>query len=316
MEVLESLNEIKARHRHAVLTIGNFDGIHLGHQKIIRAAIAMAEGEKAKTMAMTFEPHPLRVLVPDRGVKLMTPQAEKIRILKHFGINIVLIVPFTKDFAHMQPDAFIEDVLLEKLNVTGVVVGHNYAFGRGRKGTTEILRRRGEKLGFKVKVVRHATVDGEVVSSSRIRSLIGWGRVWEAAQYLGRPYAIEGIVVRGAGRGAKLLETPTANIETDNEVIPTEGVYAVRTTLEGQHYDGVANIGKNPTFDGLSVSYEVHLFNFRGNLRGKTLKVHFIDRIREERTFPSAEALHDQITEDIASAKAILRRKGEKLELL
>jgi riboflavin kinase/FMN adenylyltransferase len=206
----------------------------------------------------------------------------------------------------MQADDFINEVLVGKLGAKMVIVGHNYAFGRGKKGTTDLLRRRGEKLGFKVKVVRNAMREGNVVSSSRIRSLLGWGRVCEAAAYLGRPYSIEGAVVKGHGRGAKLLDTPTANITTPNELVPKEGVYAVRVDISGKFHDGVANIGTNPTFGNLEPSYEVHIFDLKRNLRGERLKIYFIERLREEIRFPDVDALHAQIETDIAKAKKVL----------
>jgi riboflavin kinase/FMN adenylyltransferase len=191
-----------------------------------------------------------------------------------------------------------------------VIVGHNYAFGKGKRGTTELLRKQGKKYGFGVKVVRNASLEGNVVSSSRVRSLLGWGRVCEAADYLGRPYSIEGTVIRGEGRGAKLLDTPTANISTPNELVPKEGVYAVRVELGGKTLDGVCNIGTNPTFGNAEPSYEVHIFDLKKNLRGERLKIFFVKRLREEIRFPDVDALHAQIEADIAHAKEVLNEKS------
>jgi riboflavin kinase/FMN adenylyltransferase len=309
MEVLEGLEAVRKRHQGAVITIGNFDGVHLGHQKIISEVVQRAHTSHTKSLAITFEPHPIKILVPEREPRILTPPGKKTRLLVRYGIDCVLVINFTREFAKLPPDDFIENVLINRLRARDVIVGHNYAFGKGKRGTTELLRRRGKKLGFDVKVVRNAKLGGEVVSSSRIRSLLGWGRVCEASTFLGRPYSIEGTVIKGAGRGASLLETPTANIATPNEVVPKAGVYAVRVALGNKQLDGVANIGKNPTFHGTRMSYEVHILDFKGNVLGKELKVFFIDRIREERTFDSAHALKKQIEKDIAHAREILKRK-------
>lgn len=313
MEILKGLEAVTERHRGVVLTIGNFDGVHIGHQKIIRAVADEAARLGSPSMAITFDPHPLTVLAPDRSPKLITPPAEKARLLGGYGIGIVLFVNFSREFANLLPDTFIKDILVEKLRVKAVIVGHKYAFGKGKKGTTELLRRRGKKYGFKVKVVRNAKMYGKDVSSSRIRTIINNGRVAKAADLLGRPYIIEGEVIKGAGRGERLLDTPTANISTSSEVIPKDGVYAVRAALKDEGFknihDGVANIGTNPTFHGTALSFEVHLFGFTGDLLGRTIRVWFIERLREERTYPSAEALHEQIVKDIAGAKESLARK-------
>jgi riboflavin kinase/FMN adenylyltransferase len=308
VDVLNGIEDIKPRHSGCVVTIGNFDGMHRGHQKIFNTVLEEARKLKVKSMAITFEPHPMKVLRPESEVKLLTPPEEKARLMKHYGMDQVLFIMFDRDFASMQADDFIRDVLVERLQAKMVIVGHGYAFGKGKRGTTDLLRKRGEKYGFRVKVVRNATKDGNVVSSSRIRSLLGWGRVCEAAAYLGRPYTIEGTVVKGAGRGAKLLDTPTANITTPNELVPKEGVYAVRVELGGKVYDGVANIGTNPTFGNAEPSYEVHVFGLKRNLRGERLRMDFIERLREEVRFPDVDSLHAQIETDIGKAKEVLSK--------
>lgn len=308
MEVLSGIEEIQPRHRGAVVTIGNFDGVHLGHQKIINAVLGEARKLGTKSMAITFEPHPMKILRPERDVKTLTPPEEKARLMKLYGLDAVLFVLFDRDFANMQAEDFISDVLVEKLGAKMVIVGHNYSFGRGKKGTTELLRRRGRKYGFGVKVVRHATIEGNVVSSSRIRSLLGWGRVCEAAAYLGRPYMIDGTVIKGAGRGAKILDTPTANISTPNELVPKSGVYAVRVGLGNRFLDGVANVGTNPTFGNMEPSYEVHIFDFSEDIRGERLKIYFVERLRDEIRFPDTDALHEQIVADIGKAREVLAR--------
>ncbi len=264
-------------------------------------------------MVMSFDPHPVKVLAPERNMKLLATPEEKARLIEAMGIDVLLCVKFDKEFSRIPPDDFIRDVLVEKLNVKEVIVGANYAFGKNKKGTIDLLRRRGEKYGFGVKAVRDVMVHGHTVSSSTVRSLITRGAVAEVENFLGRAYSIEGTVIKGKGRGQRILNIPTANISTPVEIAPKEGVYAVRVLFKRTVYDGVANIGRNPTFGNAEVSYEVHLFNFRGDLLGKNLRVYFIDRIRGERTFPDPESLKKQIGEDIEITKKILAAKNPKL---
>ena len=239
----------------------------------------------------------------------MTPFREKARLIESSGIDVLLCIHFDREFAHTKPDDFIKEVIVDRIGAREVIVGHNYAFGKGKKGGTALLRQRGKKYGFMFRVIRHARLYGEVASSSRIRSLLSRGRVCESSWLLGRPYMIEGKVIRGAGRGGSLLNVPTANIETTCELVPKEGVYAVKVGLGERILDGVANIGRNPTFGEQSMSYEVHLFDFSENVLGRALRVYFIDRIRDEKTFPDVRTLHDSILRDIERAKEILRTK-------
>ncbi|GAB4390759.1 MAG: bifunctional riboflavin kinase/FAD synthetase [Thermodesulfovibrionales bacterium] len=309
MEILNGIEAVRERHRGAVVTIGNFDGVHMGHQKIIAAVTQAAGAAGARSLAITFDPHPVKVLAPERGLSILTPADEKAALMAHYGLDAVLFINFSREFARIPADDFIRDVLVGRLGARQVIVGHGYAFGRGKKGTTELLRRRGRRLGFGVKVVRNARIHGDVVSSSRIRGLLSRGKVSEAAALLGRPYMIKGEVIRGAGRGGRLLGTPTANISTPYELVPREGVYAIKARFDGKAWDGVASIGTNPTFGNSRVSYEAHLFGFSGDLVGKTLKVYFVERIRDERRFSDAEGLKAQILEDIARAREALRAR-------
>ncbi len=318
---VRALEGLKGRYKNIVLTIGNFDGVHIGHQKIISRVAERAKALRGTPAALTFEPHPTKVLYPERAPRTITPIEEKARLIAHCGIKLLCLIDFTKEFASIEAEDFIGRVLSGSLGVREVIVGHNYAFGRGKKGTTALLRRRGRRFGFSVHVVRPARVWGDVVSSSRIRSLILRGRVCEASAFLGRPYTIEGRVVKGAGRGGRLLGIPTANLEVKNELIPKEGVYAVRVGLQGGQcpppyrrlYEGVANIGTNPTFAAQRVSYEVHILGFSKDILGKTLRLHFIDRIRDEKTFPDADALREQIKKDIERARGIFKRKRPEM---
>ncbi len=329
MEIIKALQN-KLNYQNPVVTIGNFDGVHIGHQKIFAQVIKKAQEINGTPIAITFEPHPVRILAPERGLKMITTFDDRVKLISASGIEVMICMNFTREFAKMEPDSFIKDILVDKIGVKWVIVGHNYAFGKGKKGTTSLLRRRGEKYGFRVKVVRYAKVYDDIVSSSRIRSLILRGRVCEASKMLGRAYHIEGTVIKGAGRGTSVLHTPTANITTFNELIPKEGVYAVRVSIgnmrgvmdteqECEVYDGVANIGKNPTFVPISgnipVNYEVHIFDFNRNLLGEKIKIHFIDRIRDEKKFSGVKELEDQIKKDIQKAKDILSKRRDRLYL-
>ncbi len=313
MEIIKGFEALEKIYPNTVLTIGNYDGVHLGHQKILSMVRKKAEEINGTSVVMTFEPHPVKVLAPERDVKLLTTPEEKARLIAKMGIDILLFVTFNKEFAQILPDDFIKDILVNKLHVKEVIVGVNYAFGKGKKGNIELLKKRGKEFGFHATAVPDVLVHGNIVSSSSIRNLILKGQMQEVSTYLGRAYSILGTVIKGKGRGKSILNIPTANITTPVEIAPKEGVYAVRVGYKGSIYDGVANIGKNPTFKEKAVSYEVHLFGFSGDLLGEYLRVYFIDRIRNERTFPNVAALEKQIREDIETARAILRVKNPKL---
>jgi riboflavin kinase/FMN adenylyltransferase len=260
-------------------------------------------------MAVTFDPHPAKIVTPEKGVRVLTSFQEKVRLMEFHGIGVVLCIHFDRDFAAIKPDEFIRDVIVGRIGAREVIVGHNYSFGKGKKGTTKLLRNRSRKYGFIFRVIRSARLYGDVVSSSRIRSLLSRGRVCEASWLLGGPYTMEGEVVKGTGRGGGLLKIPTANISTLNELVPKEGVYAVKVDLEGKILDGAANLGKNPTFGENKVSYEIHILDFSGDVLHRRLKVHFIDRIRDEKAFPDVHALAEQIRKDIEHAREILKTK-------
>ncbi len=306
MEIIRELGNLNKSYPNTVLTIGNFDGVHLGHQKILSMVMKEARARKGTPMVMTFDPHPMKVLAPERDVRLLITFEEKVRLMKSAGIRVLLSIPFTKEFANMLPDHFITEVLANKIRAKAIIIGSQYAFGKNKKGTIDLLRRRGKKYGFTVHAVRHAKIHGHIVSSSSIRTLLMKGAVKEVSLFLGRAYSIEGKVIRGKGRGQKILHIPTANITTPVEISPKEGVYAVRIGWEGNIFNGVANIGKNPTFGNADVSYEVHIFNFSGNLLGKNLRIYFLDRIRNEQTFPDTESLEKRIREDMKQAGEIL----------
>ncbi len=312
MEIVVGLEALEKPYPNTVLTIGNYDGVHLGHQKILSAVVKKAAETGGTSMVMTFDPHPVKVIAPDKQIKLLTTTAEKARLLESAGIQVLLLVNFNREFANTPAEDFIEEILVKKLRVREVIVGDHYTFGKQKRGTIDLLKKYGKLRGFGVQAIKNVTVHGNVVSSSAVRSLIQRGAVSEAAQYLGRAYSIEGTVIRGKGRGQRILNIPTANITTPVEIVPREGVYAVRVSLRGNTYDGVANIGKNPTFGNGQLSYEVHLFSFSGNLLGEHIRIEFIERIRAERTFPDAASLEKQIRDDIECARRLLRERSRE----
>jgi riboflavin kinase / FMN adenylyltransferase len=305
MAITEDLMDQFGRAK-TIVTIGNFDGIHKGHQKIFAAVVTRARETDGSPVAVTFSPHPVKTLLPDRSLRLITSEHDKERLIFGAGIRDIVNIDFNEEFARTDSEDFIRDILVGLLKAKWVIVGHNCRFGRARKGNTDLLRSMGRKYGFRVSVIRYAKLHGDIISSSRVRSSIVGGRISETALMLGRAYHIDGRVVKGAGRGAALLGVPTANIETENELIPKEGVYAVRISLGDNVYGGVANIGRNPTFGRDVMSYEMHILDFRRNLLGKRLRVHFIERIRDEKKFGCPEALGSRINKDIETARSIL----------
>jgi riboflavin kinase/FMN adenylyltransferase len=299
----------------AVVTIGSFDGIHKGHQKIFAAVKKKADEIGGRAVAVTFDPHPVKVLAPERRLRLITSAEDKERIIFGSGINDIINIDFSPEFSRTEAEEFVREILVGLLNSKWVIVGRSCRFGYNRKGNAEFLKKMGRKYGFRVRLVDYARLNGDVVSSTRVRSAVSGGRVAEAAKMLGRAYHMDGTVIKGAGRGKALLGAPTANLDPVNELTPKEGVYAVRVSLGKRVYDGAANIGRNPTFKGDSVSYEIHLFDFSRNILGRRLRVHFIERIRDERRFSSVEDLRAQMQKDFDRAAGLLRRKKTALYL-
>ena len=310
------------------IAIGNFDGVHLGHRGLFDAARTSARALGGPAGALTFEPHPARLLAPAYAPPLISSPSRKRELLAEAGVEELVVQPFDRAFAGTEPDRFVE--LLAASGVAEVVVGHDFTYGRERGGTVDTLRQGLAQRGARLHVVAPITVHGLVVSSTKIREFTLEGRVEAASQLLGRPFDLEGDVVRGAGRGQK-LGWPTANIRTDAELLPAVGVYAVRarlvesaaTTSEvgtylpptvGPPIAGAANLGLNPTFrdDAHAGSgreplmLEVHLLDFDEDLYGRSLRVEFVHRLRDERRFPNVEALKEQIGRDVASARRLL----------
>jgi riboflavin kinase/FMN adenylyltransferase len=308
MRIIDDLTFTREDFSSPVVTIGNYDGLHLGHQAIIKRVIELARDGKKKAVVLTFEPHPVKFLHPELQIPLITPYRKKMMLLTQFGVDVTINLPFTEDIARMSAKEFIQEIVQRRIAPCWVVVGFNFTFGKGRTGTPEELKKIGEELGFGVEIIPPHTVAGEVVSSTRIRELIARGDIREANRMLGSNFFMLGKVIHGHARG-KSLGFPTANLEITQDLYPKEGVYAATAIVDEQRYDGVVNIGTNPTFGDEKLAVEVFLFDYHGDLYGKELQVALVDKLRDEQTFPSVDALVRQIGQDIQKAKEILRGK-------
>jgi len=306
LKIIRGLGDLEKFELDApVVTLGNFDGVHLGHQEIFRQVVSWAFSTGGASVVFTFEPHPLKVLAPQRSPKLLSTFRDKMALIEASGMDAVICAKFTPEFASQNPEEFVKNVLVDTLGIKQLFVGHDYAFGRGRTGDTEFLRDAGTRYGFDLHVIGPIKVEEIIVSSTKIRKLITDGEVCIASKLLGRPYSIEGTVIHGESRG-KSLGFPTANIRTPNELPPKEGVYAVSVEVEGKTYGGAANIGKNPTFDGDKASYEVHILDYEGDLYGKFIKMRFMKRVRDEVRFKGVDELVAQIHKDVERVRSIL----------
>jgi riboflavin kinase/FMN adenylyltransferase len=307
MEVIRDSQEIPERLRGAFVTIGNFDGVHLGHRFIFRRLVEEAHREGRPAVAISFDPHPKMVLHPERRpFYLITTPEEKIGLLADLEIDAFVLIPFSVEYARTTAEEFVRKILWERLRVRRILIGHDYTFGRGRVGNGAFLTESGRRLGFEVEVMNAFSVGDTVISSTKIREALLAGEVRFAATLLGRPYNLGGRVISGNHRGVR-LGFPTANIAPDKELVPARGVYAVRILREGKSHDGVLNIGFNPTFADKKRSVEVHIFDFQQDIYGEPIEILFIERIRDEVRFESPEKLIAQIGRDIARAREILQ---------
>jgi riboflavin kinase/FMN adenylyltransferase len=303
--LITDLKEISTPFAKSAITLGNFDGLHLGHQELVRKVITRAKELGAYSIVVTFRPHPLKVLAPEKCPPLISIYEEKIRLFEKLGVDVLVKIPFTLEFAKMSPEDFVKGILCDLLGAKEIFVGFNYRFGRGREGNITTLKALGKKLGFTVREIEQVSLDGEVISSTKIRHLLRDGEVEHAARLLGRTYAITGIVIKGDGRG-KNLGFPTANIAPKHAIIPSHGVYAVRLSVRDRFYDGIANIGMRPTFGKNALAIEVHVFDFNEDIYGEEISLYFIGKIREEIKFNSSGELIHQINKDVETARGLL----------
>ncbi len=309
MELVEHLDKIEKPYKNAVITIGNFDGVHIGHQALFHEVIEKADELNGTSIVMTFEPHPIRVLLQNGQPPLITMYEQKVELIKSSGIDVLIRVPFTRKFASISAREFVEDILLRRIGMKAIVVGKDYTFGRNREGNLDLLKTYAEDLGFLVIVadwIQSSNGQPGRISSTRARELVMEGKVDEAQKLLGRHYQIRGTVTTGHNRGGRLLGFPTANITLEDELCPKNGVYAVTTECGNKHCKGVANIGYSPTFGDQAFTVEVHILDFNETIYGQPIRVNFVQRIRDEKKFSSIEELADQIKKDIIKARDIL----------
>ncbi len=309
MLTFHQLDDVPRDFGPTVVSVGNFDGVHRAHRCVIDEVVARSKANKARSVVVTFEPHPTRILRPDHSLKLLTPLPEKLRLLEATGADAVLLLPFSRDLSLMTPREFVHDILEDRLKAREVHEGYNFHFGHKAAGNIEMLRELGGTMGFEVHDYPEMRLRGEPVSSSHIRKLLSDGRVSRARHLLARPFSVLSTAGRGRGYGTKYT-VPTINLARYEELVPKDGVYITRTRVGAECFDSVTNVGNRPTFGADSFAIETHLLNFHPiELSAETeVEIYFLDRVRDEIKFPSVEALKEQIGRDVGKAQRYLRR--------
>ncbi|HTD52107.1 MAG TPA: bifunctional riboflavin kinase/FAD synthetase [Thermoanaerobaculia bacterium] len=297
--------------RGGVATIGNFDGLHLGHRKILEAVVSRAREIGKPSMAITFEPHPLAVLRPDQAPRRLQTLRQKEEVIESIGIDWLLVIPFTRDFSLTEPEDFVKGFLSQRLAVAELRIGEHFAFGRGKRGSLELLRKMGPELGFVASGVDEVLYKGEPISSTRIRTAIEAGLIPDANAMFGREYELEGIVSKGERVGRK-IGYPTINLASENDLYPADGVYVTQIEIRsfGKRFDCVTNIGRRPTvYEDYATTIETYVLEFSSDVYGERVRLFFFDRLREERKFPSVMELTQQIGRDIETTKEYFRNR-------
>jgi riboflavin kinase/FMN adenylyltransferase len=307
MKIYEGLGEFPTL-KNAVVTSGTFDGVHLGHQKILQRVLEIAERIDGETVLITFWPHPRLVLFPEEHkLRLLSTFEEKAKLLREFGIDHLISIPFTKEFSELSSQEFIENLLVNKIKCKKLVIGYDHRFGKNREGSFEYLQANHLKFGFELEEIPRQDVDDIGISSTKIRKALEAGDVTMALNYLGRPYELNGLVIKGQQIG-RSIGFPTANIHIPNDykLVPRDGVYAVQAAVNGNLYKAMLNIGNRPTVDGSKKTVEAHLFDFQGDLYDKQITIYFKAFLREERKFNGLEELKAQLKLDQVTAKKLL----------
>lgn len=316
MKIYERLADINAPIEKAYVTIGNFDGVHRGHQKLFSEVVRKARENNGTSVVITFEPHPLKVVRPDIGIKLISTYKQKLELIEMARIDVLIVIPFTREFANTQAEDFVDQVLLKTIGVKELVVGYDYAFGKGRQGDIPFLKEQGLKKGFAVSVVEPLYVDEILSSSTKVRELVALGKMRYVNKLLGRFYQIRGNVLVGKQRGGPVVGFPTANIHiSEEDLCPKHGVYVTHVVYEGHCYGGVMNIGYNPTFGENQLSAETHIFDFNQDIYGKSIKINLLKYLRGEQKFAGPKELAEQISRDVADAKQVLAEAEKELTL-
>lgn len=311
MSKLVMLDEA-SRNLNTVLTVGTFDGVHEGHKVLIKAVVERANELSARSVIVTFDPHPRDIINPGSdGIKLLSTLPERCELLADLGIDEMIVIPFDRDFSLLSSEEFIRDVIYKKIGVKEFIIGYDHQFGKDREGTIETVRSLGEELGFRANVISRQEVENQTVSSTSIRrALQEEGDAEKAAKFLGRNYILHGTVVHGEKRGGK-IGFPTANIHVDQakKIIPRKGVYAVWIRVDGEYHPAMMNIGKRPTFDGEALTVEVHIFEFDEDIYGKEVHIQFVKRLRDEEKFSGIDEIREQLKKDKSNAERILKSK-------
>ncbi len=309
MQIIENFEKIKTPFKNSVVTIGNFDGVHTGHQYLFKKVLKIAEKIDGTAIAITFKPHPARVLKNSGHPPLITLYEQKTELIAAAGIHVLICIPFTKKFASVTADFFVKDILVKQIGTKAIVIGNDYAFGKNREGNIAFLKKYQKALGFDVFVANWQKTEksNTKISSTLIREIVQKGQVGKAAKALGRYYQIRGRVEQGRDRGGKLLGFPTANINLTDELSPKKGVYAVTVETGKKMYKGVANIGFSPTFADHIFTVEVHILDFSQNIYNEKIRVNFVSKLREEKKFNNIEELSRQIGKDILIARKLLK---------
>jgi riboflavin kinase/FMN adenylyltransferase len=305
MRVFHGIEAVQGKLKNPAITIGNFDGVHRGHQALFQMVKDWAEKLSGESVVMTFDPHPLQVFFPQKTPSFITSHLKKLDLIARCGIDATIVVAFDKEFSRMSAREFVEVVLVEKIGVKAIIVGYDYRFGHSREGDIGFLKQLGDQYGFKVETVGGIRVNDTVVSSTAIRHMILNGKIREANKLLGRSFEVSGTVIAGRKRGVT-LGFPTANIRMPAMTSPRTGVYVIEAEVDGKTYGGAANLGYNPTFGDTDLSLEAHLFDFDQDIYGKPITIRFIDRLRDELRFSGPAELVVQITKDVANAKEVL----------
>jgi riboflavin kinase/FMN adenylyltransferase len=309
--IFRSLTEIGPDARPAAVAVGNFDGVHTGHRRLFRRVVKASHERGWIPSVLTFDPHPTKVVAPERAAQLLTTPEERWPMMRDEGIQQIIVLPFNREFASLRPEEFARKILVEGVRAAGVYVGENFRFGARQSGDVELLKQLGNQLGFRVEVVPSAYVRGRMASSTEVRNLLGNGQVSLACRLLERPFWVQGEIVQGHGIGSKQT-VPTLNLNTAAEVLPADGVYITRTTdlEDGRQWHSISNIGMRPTFDGTKRTIETFLLSpFDGKTPAR-IRLEFLKRVREERKFDSPEALKSQILQDVKRAQTYFRRTG------
>ena len=295
-----------------VVTVGAFDGVHRGHQAVLAEVVRRATSGRRTSLLVTFDPHPLEVVNPEAAPRLLTTPEEKREVLAETAVDRVVVLPFTRELSRLSATEFVDQVLRSRYDMAELVLGYDHGFGRGRSGDVETVRRLGVEQGFAVDVVDAVREDGQPISSTVIRAAVAHGELDRAERWLGRPYFCSGVVERGAGRG-RTLGIPTLNLlPPSRKLLPPDGVYAVRVSVGNGRYGGMMNQGSRPTFGVTARGLEIHLFDFAGDVYGERVRVEWVRRLRDVRTFPSREALVAQLEHDRAAARDSLNSSGTR----